>query len=71
MKILVLDNYDSFTYNLVHYMEKVSDANIEVYYNDKISIEAIAKYDKILLSPGAGLPNNAGILKEVIKQYTK
>ena len=69
MKILVLDNYDSFTYNLVHYIEKVSDAIVDVHYNDKISIEAIAKYDKILLSPGPGIPDEAGILKEVIKHY--
>jgi len=52
MKILVLDNYDSFTYNLVHYLEQVTDAEIEVHRNDKISLEEIKRFDKILLSPG-------------------
>lgn len=69
MKILVLDNYDSFTYNLVHYLEKVSDAQIEVHRNDKITLEEISKFDKILLSPGPGIPSEAGILLDVIKTY--
>ncbi|MEW6470368.1 MAG: aminodeoxychorismate/anthranilate synthase component II [Bacteroidota bacterium] len=69
MKILVFDNYDSFTYNLVHYLEKVSDAAIEVFRNDKIGLEAIRKYDKILLSPGPGVPQDAGILMELIRTY--
>ena len=69
MKILVLDNYDSFTYNLVHYLEKVSDAEIEVYRNDKIDLKDIARFDKILLSPGPGIPSEAGILLDVIKTY--
>jgi anthranilate synthase component II len=69
MKILVLDNYDSFTYNLVHYLEKESDAEIEVHRNDKISIEEIGRFDKILLSPGPGIPSEAGILIDVIKTY--
>lgn len=69
MKILVFDNYDSFTYNLVHYIEKVSDAQVDVFRNDKISIDEIGKYDKILLSPGPGLPSEAGILIELIKKY--
>jgi anthranilate synthase component 2 len=69
MKILVLDNYDSFTYNLVHYLEKVSDAEIEVHRNDKISLQEILKFDKILLSPGPGIPSEAGILLDVIKTY--
>jgi len=69
MKILVFDNYDSFTYNLVHYLEKVSDAKVEVFRNDKISLEEISHYDKILLSPGPGIPSEAGILLDVIKEY--
>lgn len=69
MKILVLDNYDSFTYNLVHYLEKVSDAEIEVHRNDKISLKDVKKFDKILLSPGPGIPSEAGILLDVIKTY--
>ena len=70
MKILVLDNYDSFTYNLVQYLEKVTDANVDVFRNDKISLEAIGNYDKILLSPGPGVPSEAGILLEVIRKYS-
>ena len=69
MKLLVLDNYDSFTYNLVHLIEKVSNIKFEVIRNDKISIEDINAYDKILLSPGPGLPKDAGIMPELIKQY--
>lgn len=71
IKILVFDNYDSFTYNLVHYLEKVTDnAVIEVHRNDQISLKAIDSFDKILLSPGPGLPKNAGILMDVLKTYT-
>jgi len=69
MKILVLDNYDSFTYNLVHLVEKACDHTIEVHRNDKIDLHKIADFDKILLSPGPGLPHEAGILLEVIKKY--
>ncbi|HRG37399.1 MAG TPA: aminodeoxychorismate/anthranilate synthase component II [Bacteroidia bacterium] len=69
MKILVIDNYDSFTYNLVHYLEKVTDARIDVFRNDKIKLEEIEQYDKILLSPGPGIPSEAGILLDVIKKY--
>ncbi len=69
MKIIVIDNYDSFTYNLVHYLEKVSDALVEVHRNDKISLEEINQFDKILLSPGPGIPSEAGILLDVIKTY--
>jgi anthranilate synthase component 2 len=69
MKIIVIDNYDSFTYNLVHYLEKVTDATVEVYRNDKISLEEIDRFDKILLSPGPGIPSEAGILLDVIRKY--
>ena len=69
MKILVFDNYDSFTYNLVQYLERVGGVNVDVVRNDKISLKAIDKYDKILLSPGPGLPSEAGILLDVIKEY--
>lgn len=69
MRILVLDNYDSFTYNLVHYLEKVSDAQIEVHRNDKITLKEIEQFDKILLSPGPGIPSEAGILLDLIKTY--
>ena len=69
MKILVLDNYDSFTYNLVHYVEEIVDQKVDVYRNDEISVADVDNYDKILLSPGPGIPDEAGILKEVIKTY--
>ena len=69
MKLLVLDNYDSFTYNLVHLIEKVSEIKFDVIRNDKITLEAVEAYDKILLSPGPGLPKDAGIMPELIKQY--
>lgn len=68
-KILVLDNYDSFTYNLVHMLQKISGHKVDVFRNDKISLEAIKSYDKIVLSPGPGIPDEAGILKELIHQY--
>lgn len=66
--ILVLDNYDSFTYNLVHYIESFS-IKCDVFRNDKISLEDVNQYNKILLSPGPGIPEEAGILMDVIKRY--
>ncbi|MFI5149166.1 MAG: anthranilate synthase component II [Bacteroidia bacterium] len=69
MRILVFDNYDSFTYNLVHCIEKVSPHKVEVFRNNRISLAEIVVYDKILLSPGPGLPAEAGILKQVIETY--
>ncbi|MBI4947207.1 MAG: aminodeoxychorismate/anthranilate synthase component II [Bacteroidetes bacterium] len=69
MKILVFDNYDSFTYNLVQYLERVRHAKVEVVRNDKIPLTEINKYDKLLLSPGPGLPAEAGILLDVIREY--
>lgn len=65
----MLDNYDSFTYNLVHYIEKISGTDVNVYRNDEISIDEIQQYDKICLSPGPGLPAEAGIMSELIKGY--
>ena len=70
MKILVLDNYDSFTYNLVHIIRELGyGKQMDIYRNDKISLEAVAQYDKILLSPGPGIPEEAGILMDVIRTY--
>lgn len=69
MKILILDNYDSFTYNLVHMVEKITGDFPTVYRNDEISLEEIDDYDMIMLSPGPGIPDEAGILKDVIKMY--
>ena len=70
MKILVLDNYDSFTYNLIHYVKELTDAQVDVFRNDKIALADVAAYDKILLSPGPGIPREAGILLDVIKTYS-
>jgi anthranilate synthase, component II (EC 4.1.3.27) len=69
MKILVLDNYDSFTYNLVHYIEEITNFKVDVFRNDQIALEEVARYDKILLSPGPGIPDEAGILKPLIQTY--
>ena len=69
MKLLVLDNYDSFTYNLVQLLKDNSTATIDVFRNDEISIQDVAKYDKIVISPGPGLPKDSGILNELIKTY--
>lgn len=68
MKILVLDNYDSFTYNLVHIVRALGYA-VDIFRNDKITVEEVGKYDKILLSPGPGVPDEAGVMKEVIRTY--
>ncbi|OLY93092.1 anthranilate synthase, component II [Cnuella takakiae] len=69
MKILVFDNYDSFTYNLVHLVEKITGTKVDVYRNDQISLDKVAEYDKIILSPGPGVPEEAGLLLPLIKQY--
>lgn len=69
MNILILDNYDSFTYNLVHLVEDITGKKPDVYRNDEIPIDDINEYDAIILSPGPGIPNEAGILKKVIKTY--
>lgn len=69
MKILIFDNYDSFTYNLVHLVKELGYTGVDVYRNDKISLDEIAKYDKIILSPGPGIPSEAGLLLPLIKEY--
>jgi anthranilate synthase component 2 len=71
MKILILDNYDSFTYNLVHMVEKITGNFPAVFRNDEITIEEVGNYDVIMLSPGPGIPDEAGILKEVIRTYAR
>lgn len=68
-KILILDNYDSFTYNLVQMVEEISNINVDVHRNDEINLEQVAQYDKIILSPGPGIPSEAGILLPLIKRY--
>ena len=69
MKILVFDNYDSFTYNLVHLVEKIIGEKVEVHRNDQIKLEDVARFDKIILSPGPGIPEEAGLLLPLIKTY--
>jgi len=69
MKILIFDNYDSFTYNLVHVVEKIIHEKVDVYRNDKIPLEKIKEYDKIILSPGPGIPVESGLLLPLIKEY--
>jgi anthranilate synthase component 2 len=69
MKILIFDNYDSFTYNLVHLVERITNVKTDVYRNDKISLESINEYDKIILSPGPGLPCESGLLLPLIEKF--
>lgn len=68
-KIVVIDNYDSFTYNLVHLIHKISGVRPEVFRNDEITVEEVGNYDKIVISPGPGIPSEAGIILDVIKYY--
>lgn len=67
-KILVIDNYDSFVYNLVHYLEEL-DCKVVVRRNDQLHIDDVEDYDKVLLSPGPGIPDEAGLLKPIIEKY--
>lgn len=68
MKVLVIDNYDSFTYNLVHYLEDL-DCEVIVKRNDQLTLEEVDAFEKIILSPGPGIPDEAGLLKEIIRTY--
>lgn len=67
-KVLVIDNYDSFTYNLVHYLEDL-DCDVTVKRNDKLTLDEVDAFEKIVLSPGPGIPDEAGLLKSIIKKY--
>lgn len=69
-RILILDNYDSFTYNLVQMVEQIVEQRITVFRNDEIPLKKVSEYDKIILSPGPGIPSEAGILMELIKEYS-
>jgi anthranilate synthase component 2 len=69
MKILVFDNYDSFTYNLVHLVQKIIHDRVDVFRNDQIPLEKVKEYDKIILSPGPGVPVEAGLMMPLIKEY--
>lgn len=70
MKILVLDNFDSFTYNLVHLLESLNVTDYKVSRNNEISLSDVNHFDKIILSPGPGIPKDAGIMPELIKEYS-
>ena len=69
MKIILFDNYDSFTYNLLHLVKELGYTDIDVFRNDRIDLKKIGKYDKIILSPGPGIPSEAGLLLPLIRQY--
>jgi len=68
-KIALIDNYDSFTYNLVHLLEKVSRQTVDVFLNDRIDPETLSAYQNFVISPGPGLPKNAGIVPVFLKQF--
>jgi len=69
MKILVFDNYDSFTYNLVQLVSRITIGSVDVFRNDELPLEKVANYDKIILSPGPGIPSEAGLLLPLIHAY--
>ena len=69
MKILLLDNYDSFTYNLLHAVKELGATDVEVVRNDQIELDEVDRFDKIILSPGPGIPEEAGLLLPIIKRY--
>ena len=66
MKILLLDNYDSFTYNLLHVVKELGATDVEVVRNDQIELDEVDRFDKIILSPGPGIPEEAGLLLPII-----
>ncbi len=70
-KILVIDNYDSFTYNLVHYIASLTGGRPDVFRNNEIGLDRVNSYDKILISPGPGIPSEAGICLDLIIKYSK
>ncbi len=68
-KVVVIDNYDSFTYNLVHALNQITGTRVDVFRNDKLDIDDLAVYSHIVLSPGPGIPDEAGLLKDIIRVY--
>lgn len=69
MNIAVIDNYDSFVHNIVHYLESIQNVNVTVFLNDAFNLDDLQRFDKIVLSPGPGIPSEAGLLLQVIDQY--
>ncbi len=69
MKILIFDNYDSFTYNLVYMVKELGYNDVEVHRNDKIELKDISRFDKIILSPGPGIPSESGLLLDLIREF--
>lgn len=70
-KIVIIDNYDSFTYNLVHAVEKITKSSVDVFRNDELSLPQVEAYDYIIISPGPGLPEESGLTLDIIKTYYK
>ena len=70
MKILMIDNYDSFTYNLVHMFEALDGVTVKVVRNDQFTMNEVAEYSKIVLSPGPGIPSEAGLMPEVVRRFS-
>jgi anthranilate synthase component 2 len=68
-KVVVIDNYDSFTYNLVHALNQITESKVDVFRNDKVEMDALAEYTHFVLSPGPGIPDEAGLLKDIIREY--
>jgi len=68
-KVVVIDNYDSFTYNLVHALNQITGSKVDVFRNDKVDVKELAAYSHIVLSPGPGIPDEAGLLKAIIREY--
>ncbi len=69
MKIALIDNYDSFTYNLLHYLESFDKVDVDVFFNDLVNVESLDAYDALVFSPGPGLPHEAGQLMKIIEHY--
>lgn len=69
VKVLIFDNYDSFTYNLVHAVKSLGFADVDVVRNDRLDLDSVEQYDKIILSPGPGVPEEAGLLLPLIRRY--
>jgi anthranilate synthase component 2 len=68
-RIAIIDNYDSFTYNLLHYLEEITDGVVDVFLNDQVSIDDLNAYDALVISPGPGIPSEAGLTLEIIKHF--